>query len=160
VLNAGKIIAAFRRASPDPERRLHERATLYWERAREKREFVSLGEFDWLSLEDNSSHAFLLKLSDGGGPVFTYIGPVLRDEAGVEEEEILLKDAPQTSLLVRFGTQYANAVELAAPVTADYDFVTAAGYRVLCRGALLPLSESGFGVDHVFGVISWKSEKV
>lgn len=160
MLNAGKIFNAFRRASPDPERRLHERATLYWERALGKGGFVSLGEFDWLSLEDNSSHAFLLKLNAGEPPVFTYVGPVLRDEAGVEEEEILLEEAPATSLLVRFGAQYANAVELAAPVTADYDFVTGAGYRVLCRGALLPLSESGSSVDHVFGVISWKSEKV
>lgn len=160
MLNAAKIISAFRRPAPGPERRLHERATLYWERARGSRPFVSLDEFDWLSLEDNSSHAFLLKLTDRQAPAFTYVGPVLADEAGVAEDEILLANAPQSSLLVRFGNHYPKAVELAAPVTADYDFVTAAGYRVLCRGALLPLSQCGSSIDHVFGVISWKSEKI
>src|SRR3546814_14136375 len=54
----------------------------------------------------------------------------------------------------------SDLLTLRTPVMAEYDFVTNGGYHVLCRGALLPLSSDGVMLDHVYGVISWKSEKI
>lgn len=141
------------------ERRLHIRALHYWQAAATGQDLVSLKGFDWLAFEDRSSHCFLLDLTNPAEPLLAYVGPVLRDEADVEGDQILLSKVPQDSLLSRFATQFPKIVETNAPITADYEFVTAAGYRVLCRGVLVPLSKSGTKVDHVCGWISWKSEK-
>lgn len=142
------------------ERRLHKRAMLYWQSALGDRELVALADFDPLAIEDDSNHGFLLDLRTPAEPIFSYVGPVLEQEAGVEGDRIRLKSVPQQSLLMRFASHYPRVLESRQPETAEYDFVTHAGYHVLCRGALLPLSADGSSIDHVYGVVSWKSEKV
>jgi hypothetical protein len=142
------------------ERRLHKRAVLYWWHARGERDVAVLADFDPLEIEDDFSHGFLLDLRAADDPVFTYIGPVLAQEAGVEGDRVHLASVPETSLLMRFASHRARALASGQPETAEYDFVTFAGYHVLCRGALLPLSADGVTLDHVYGVVSWKSEKV
>lgn len=142
------------------ERRLHKRALLYWWHARGERETVALADFDPLEIEDDFSHGFLLSLHAPDSPVFTYVGPVLAQEAGVDGDRIPLAAVPETSLLRRFASHYPRALGSGEPETAEYDFVTFAGYHVLCRGALLPLSGDGATLDHVYGVVSWKSEKL
>ena len=153
-----------RRFLPQPgralERRLHKRAVLRWWHARGERDVAALADFDPLEIEDDFSYGFLLDLRAADDPVFTYIGPVLAQEAGVEGDRVRLASVPETSLLVRFASHYARALASGQPETAEYDFVTFAGYQVLCRGALLPLSADGVSLDHVYGVVSWKSEKV
>src|SRR5438477_17163 len=133
-----------RRFLPQPgralERRLHKRAVLHWWHARGERDVAALADFDPLEIEDDFSYGFLLDLRAAGDPVFTYIGPVLAQEAGVEGDRVRLASVPETSLLVRFASHYARALASGQPETAEYDFVTFAGYQVLCRGALLPLS--------------------
>ena len=141
------------------ERRLHKRAILHWWHARGEREIVALGDFDPLEIEDELSHGFLLNLCSADAPVLTYIGPVLAQEAGVDGDRVPLVSVPETSLLKRFAEHYPRALASGQPETAEYDFVTFAGYHVLCRGALLPLSGDGTTLDHVYGVVSWKSEK-
>lgn len=142
------------------ERRLHKRALAYWQEAAAGRALVPLDGFDWLAVEDGSSHAFLLDLTKPAEPAFAYVGPVLRDEASVEGDNIPLKNVPEQSLLARFGSQFPKVLDGKVPITADHEFVTPADYRVLCRGVLVPLSKSGSVIDHVCGWISWKSEKV
>jgi len=142
------------------ERRLHRRALLYWEKALGDRALVTLADFDPRQIEDDFSHGFLLDISAELGPRFSYIGPVLQQEAGVTGKNILMAGLPANSLLMRFASHYPRVLDSGQPETAEYDFTTAAGYHVLCRGALLPLSSDGHGIDHVYGVVSWKSEKV
>lgn len=149
-----------RRPDRTLERRLHRRATLYWQSLGGGRQLVSLADFDPFRIEDDLSHGFLLDLRNPDQPVFTYIGPVLEQEAGVEGEHVDFAAVPSHSLLMRFAAHYQCVLDSGDPETAEYDFVTAAGYHVLCRGALLPLSSDGKAVDHVYGAISWKSEKV
>lgn len=150
----------FPQPGPALERRLHKRAVQYWRNALGDREMVALADFDPLAIEDDSSHGFLLNLGMPIEPVFSYIGPVLEQEAGVHGDQVRLAAVPQHSLLRRFASHYLRVLESGQPETAEYDFVTSAGYHVLCRGALLPLSADGVTVDHVYGVVSWKSEKV
>lgn len=142
------------------ERRLHKRAVTYWTSAIGDRGVVKLTDFDPQQIEDDASHGFLLDLSKRSDPVFAYVGPVLEQEAGVEGKAIRFMEVPQHSLLMRFASHYERVLASRAPETAEYDFVTDAGYHVLCRGALLPLSSDGVTVDHVYGVVCWKSVKV
>ena len=142
------------------ERRLHKRVVQYWRNALGEGELVALADFDPLEIEDDASHGFLLDLRLRTEPTFSYIGQVLEQEAGVDGDQIRLAVVPAHSLLSRFATHYSRVLESGQPETAEYDFVTDAGYHVLCRGALLPLSTDGVTVDHVYGVVSWKSEKV
>ncbi|MDT9599633.1 PAS domain-containing protein [Sphingosinicella rhizophila] len=158
MFNPGRIFSSLLPRKKQ-ERRLHIRALLHWQAAAGGRDLVPLEGFDWLAFEDRSSHVFLLDLTDEAEPAFAYVGPVLRDEADVSGDDIRLDQVPPDSLLARFAGQFPQVVASGAPITADYEFVTPAGYRVLCRGVLVPLSKSGSRIDHVCGWISWKSEK-
>src|SRR3546814_7552350 len=73
---------------PPLERRLHRRALLYWHSMNAGKEFVDLDQFDPMAIEDRSAHGFMLDLTSAAGPTCCYIGPVLRDEAGVRTETI------------------------------------------------------------------------
>lgn len=141
------------------ERRLHRRTVDYWREARGDAALLSLDRFDPAAVEDRLDQGFLVDLT-GPEPRLARIAPVLQDEAGLDGETAALAEVPAESLLARFAAHHSRAVDTGEPVTAEYDFVTAAGWHVLCRGALLPLSAGGERVDHVYGVISWKSEKV
>ena len=145
---------------PAPERRLHARVLLHWQRIARGRPLVPLDEFDWTSLEDHSSHGFLLDVDDPAAPLVRYVGPVLAEEARLEGVKVPLAAVPANSLLARFANQFTAVLEGGQPITAGYEFTTSAGYRVLCRGALVPLSSTGLRIDHVYGAVSWKSEKV
>lgn len=159
MFEAFDFLKSWRRDAPSRlERRLHRRAAGYWREARGDGRFVNLAGFDPGAIEEQLDQGFLLDLT-GPAPVFARIAPVLQDEAGIEGEASALADVPPGSLLARFAAHYRRAVETGEPAMAEYDFVTDAGWRVLCRGALLPLSAGGERVDHVYGVISWKSEK-
>ena len=141
------------------ERRLHRRAADYWESLAASGLPVRLDRFDGPGLESDASHCFLLDLADGE-PRLAHVGPVLTDEAGLTQIPVPLAEVAEGSLLAQFAGRYCEVLETGAPVTAEYDFVTPAGYCVSCRGALLPLSSDGERIDHVFGAVSWKSEKV
>lgn len=148
------------RKPPPQERRLHKRAMLYWHALKRDREFVLLDAFDAVALEDRSTHGFLLDLTEVTAPVLRFIGPVLRDEASIKGKDVALSIVEPGSLLKRFADRFPEVLASRKPVLAEYDFVTSADYHVLCRGILLPLSSDGVQLDHVYGVISWKSEKV
>jgi hypothetical protein len=156
-----KLLHPFRfRKAPTVERRLHNRVTLHWQTLKRDSEFVLLKDFDPMVLEDSSTHGFLLDLTKADQPVLRFLGPVLRDEASIEGHDVLLTDVAKDTLLRRFAARYPEVSADRSAVSAEYDFITSAGYHVLCRGVLLPLSSDGVLLDHVYGVISWKSEKV
>ena len=148
------------RRSLPRERRLHRRAMLYWEGLKREHELPLLETFNFFELEDRAGHGFLLDLRDTAEPVVIQAGDVLRDEGDLADVPVKLDDVPSTSLVGQFGRQWKLVLSQREPAVSEYDFVTAAGYHVYCRGVLLPLSSDGSAIDHVYGVISWKSEKV
>lgn len=151
--------ASFRPALPR-ERRLHRRAMIYWDGLKRGRELPLLEEFNFFELEDREGHGFLLDLRDAGEPLVAQVGAVLRDEGELADVPMKLDDVPPASLLGQFGRRWKQVLSERKPAVSEYDFVTAAGYHVYCRGVLLPLTSDGSAIDHVYGVISWKSEKV
>jgi hypothetical protein len=142
------------------ERRLHNRAFLYWESRKNGCEFPSLGNFDVSELEDVHSHCFLLDLTLGGDPLIAHAGEILREEADLRDGRARVRDVRPTSLLGQFGGRWALVLDKRQPLTSEYAFVTPADYQISCRGVLLPLSSDGCDIDHIFGVVRWKSEKL
>lgn len=156
-----KLLPAFGFCKPPAgERRLHNRVMSHWQKLKRDREFVLLRDFDPLELEDSATHGFLLDLTAAGRPMLRFVGPVLRDEASIEGDDVALSDVGGDTLLRRFADRHPEVSADRLAISAEYDFVTSAGYHVLCRGVLLPLSSDGVQLDHIYGVISWKSEKV
>ena len=156
-----KLLPAFGfRKPPAVERRLHQRVMSHWQTLKRDREFVLVKDFDPLALEDSSTHGFLLDLTAAGCPVLRFVGPVLRDEASIAGDDVALSEVCGDTLLRRFADRHPEVSADRSAISAEYDFITSAGYHVLCRGVLLPLSSDGVLLDHVYGVISWKSEKV
>jgi hypothetical protein len=155
-----KLLPVFRFRKPPTERRLHNRAMLYWQALKRDGEFVLLRDFDPMVLEDRSTHGFLLDLMTAEKPVLRFIGPVLRDEALVQGNDVPIADVARDTLLRRFADRHEEVLAARTAIPAEYNFVTSADYHVQCRGVLLPLSSDGVLLDHVYGVISWKSEKV
>lgn len=157
----GRVREAISPGRPPLERRLHERALSSWQKARGRSGLVQLDRFGWRSLEDHRNHGFLLDVRDHAGATLVHIGPVLRDEAGIPDGvSVRFPDLPQHSLIARLAHRYRDALTNGEPVVASYEFVTSANYLVLSRGVLLPLSSDGQVLDHVYGVISWKSERL
>jgi hypothetical protein len=141
------------------ERRLNRRALLYWRSIGGGKGLVAVDRFDPQALEDCSSHGFMLDLRDLAAPLVCHVGPVLHEEADITHLPVALADVPPRSLVGQFGRRWEEVLSQQQPVTAEYEFTTAS-YRIFCRGVLLPLSSDGQTIDHVYGVISWKSEKL
>jgi hypothetical protein len=141
------------------ERRLNRRALLYWRSVGRAGDLVAVNKFDPQALEDCSSHGFMLDLRDVAAPLICHVGPVLQEEADITHLPMTLADVPPRSLVGQFGRRWEEVLSQQQPVTAEYEFTTAS-YRIFCRGVLLPLSSDGQTIDHVYGVISWKSEKL
>jgi hypothetical protein len=141
------------------ERRLNRRALLYWRSVGGGKGLVAVDRFDPQALEDCSSHGFMLDLRDLAAPLVCHVGPVLLEEADITHLPVALADVPPRSLVGQFGRRWEEVLSQQQPVTAEYEFTTAS-YRIFCRGVLLPLSSDGQTIDHVYGVISWKSEKL
>lgn len=141
------------------ERRLHRRAASYWRSLTNGRAVPLLKDLDFTCSEEFEFHGFLLHI-DGDKPALTHVGEILLDEAELSSPLIALDDVPVTSLLGQFGRRYPQVLIERAPITTEYVFDTNAGYRISCRGVLLPFSASGDSIDHVYGVVSWKSEQI
>jgi hypothetical protein len=139
------------------ERRLHNRALLYWQSIRQGSEIPLLKDFDALVAEGSFDHGFLLSLELAPDVMIIEAGDVLRDEAGLAGMPVKLCNVAPSSLVGQFGRRWGQVITERAPVTSEYDFVTDADFHVYCRGALLPLSCDGRTIDRIFGVVTWKS---
>jgi len=140
------------------ERRLHKRASNYWHSFKGEREFPLVDDFRTLG-GDFFSQGFILDIA-GDQPMLEHVGEILLDEAQIAPSVRALADVPASSLLGQFGRRYPQVLEARQPLTSEHVFVTDAGFRVSCRGALLPLTSGGGKLDRVLGVVSWKSERV
>jgi len=118
-----------------------------------------LKDFDFTFSEEFATHGFLLHV-EGDRPVLSHVGEILMDEAEIASPLIQLVDVPAKSLLGKFGRRYSQALNERAPVTTEHLFDTDAGYRISCRGVLLPFRGARDMIDHVYGVVSWKSEQI
>lgn len=139
------------------ERRLHKRAIAYWQSLAIDGDTPRQEHFDFSSDPEFSAKGFLLDFR-GSSPFFLHVGDILQDEANIASHQVALADVSETSLVGQFARRYPDILENRQPAISEYTIDTDVGYRVYCRGALLPLRSIGEAVDCVYGVVSWKSE--
>lgn len=142
------------------ERRLHNRAKAVWQAMRRGHEFPKLAAFDLCRMNEISEHGFLLELRENETPRVVYAGEILCAEAMLDTIPVSLAVISNKSLLSQFGSRWMDVVHSREPMTSEYEFTTDEGYKVSCRGILLPLATDGENIDHIYGVVNWKSKKL
>lgn len=145
---------------PSSERRLHNRAKAVWHATRRGRAFPTPDDFGAQQIDEVLEHGFLLEIRPKEAPLVGYAGAILCEEAELDSVPISLAMVSKSSLLGQFGWRWEQVVEACEPMTSEYEFTTEAGYKVSCRGILLPLARDGKCLDHIFGVVNWKSKKL
>src|SRR6476661_9230542 len=84
------------------ERRMHVRAYNYWVSLLDGRDFPSIEDLDSNDVEDFAGHSVLLDFTCGqGNPAIPYIGGLIREECGLDEDARTIADVPSRSLLSR-----------------------------------------------------------
>ena len=153
-----RIVQRKRALGPsDNEMRLHRKALLYWRSIKGGRPYVPFHEFDPVYLHDRSTSGFLLDIYDAHAVIIRHIGNVLREEAGLDRDNIPLSEIPSGSLLSHFARSYSLVVQYAEPLSEEVELMIDGDQRTLYRGILLPLCAGGSKIDHVYGIISWKN---
>ena len=159
MFNLTAILRA-RGAGSRGERRIHNQARALWESVRNGHDVPLLSSFSIAKANAISAHGFLLDVTFKGNPLVLIAGDVLWEEAGLAPVPTSLAKISARSLLGQFADRWREAVLTREPMTSEYEFTTPEMYKVLCRGVLLPLSTDGSTIDHVYGVVSWKSKKI
>src|SRR3982750_3791927 len=144
-ISASQDVAA---AIGTDERRMHVRAYNYWVSLLEGRDFPSIEDLEPADVEDFSPHSVLLDFTCGGdNPAMPYIGAIIREECGLEENMRTIGEVPSRSLLSRLTDHYLQIIANRAPIGFEAEFANQRGEPICYRGILLPFSSDGDAVD-------------
>src|SRR4051812_33979019 len=139
------------------ERRMHVRAYNYWVSLLDGRDFPSIEDLEPGDVEDFSPHSVLLDFTSGGdNPAMPYIGNIVREECGLEENMRTIGEVPSRSLLSRLTDHYLQIIANRAPIGFEAEFANQRDETICYRGILLPFSSDGDTIDFIYGVINWK----
>jgi hypothetical protein len=140
------------------ERRMHVRAYNYWTSLLDGRDFPSIEDLDSGDVEDFAGHSVLLDFTCGlGNPAIPYIGGLIRDECGLDEDARTIANVPSRSLLSRLTDHYMQIIANRAPIGFEAEFMNQRGANICYRGILMPFSSDGEAIDFIYGVINWKT---
>jgi hypothetical protein len=139
------------------ERRMHVRAYNYWVSLLEGRDFPSIEDLEPADVSDFAAHSVLLDFTCGrGNPALPYVGALIRDECGLDDDMRTISDVPSRSLLSRLTDHYMQIIANRAPVGFEAEFENQRGATICYRGILMPFSSDGDTIDFIYGVINWK----
>src|SRR3954451_15151480 len=140
------------------ERRMHVRAYNYWTSLLDGRDFPSIEDLDSGDVEDFAGHSVLLDFTCGlGNPAIPYIGGLIRDECGLDEDARTIANVPSRSLLSRLTDHYMQIIANRAPIGFEAEFMNQRAENICYRGILMPFSSDGEQIDFIYGVINWKT---
>ena len=139
------------------ERRMHVRAYNYWVSLLEGRDFPSIEDLDSDDVQDFSAHSVLLDFTcSPENPAIPYVGALIRDECGLDDDMRTISEVPSRSLLSRLTDHYMQILANRAPVGFEAEFENPRGETICYRGILMPFSSDGEQIDFIYGVINWK----
>jgi len=139
------------------ERRMHVRAYNHWASLLRGRDFPSIEDLEPDEVEDFSSHSVLLDFTCGrDDPAIPYVGALIRDECGLNDDMRNISEVPSRSLLSRLTDHYMQIIANRSPVGFEAEFENPAGESICYRGILMPFSSDGDAIDFIYGVINWK----
>ena len=139
------------------ERRMHVRAYNYWVSLLDGRDFPSIEDLDSHDVEDFAGHSVLLDFTcSPENPAIPYVGALIRDECGLDDDMRTISEVPSRSLLSRLTDHYMQILANRAPVGFEAEFENPRGETICYRGILMPFSSDGEQIDFIYGVINWK----
>ena len=139
------------------ERRMHVRAYNYWVSLLEGRDFPSIEDLEPADVSDFAAHSVLLDFTCGrDNPAIPYVGALIRDECGLDDDMRTISDVPSRSLLSRLTDHYMQIIANRAPVGFEAEFENQRNATICYRGILMPFSSDGDTIDFIYGVINWK----
>lgn len=139
------------------ERRMHVRAYNYWVSLLDGRDFPSIEDLESDDVQDFSAHSVLLDFTCGAdNPSIPYVGALIRDECGLDDDMRTISEVPSRSLLSRLTDHYMQIIANRAPVGFEAEFENPRGQTICYRGILMPFSSNGEEIDFIYGVINWK----
>ena len=139
------------------ERRMHVRAYNYWVSLLDGRDFPSIEDLESDDVQDFSAHSVLLDFTcSPENPAIPYVGALIRDECGLDDDMRTISEVPSRSLLSRLTDHYMQILANRAPVGFEAEFENPRGETICYRGILMPFSSDGEQIDFIYGVINWK----
>ena len=139
------------------ERRMHVRAYNYWVSLLDGRDFPSIEDLESDEVQDFSAHSVLLDFTcSREDPAIPYVGALIRDECGLEDDMRTISQVPARSLLSRLTDHYMQIIANRAPVGFEAEFENPQSKEICYRGILMPFSSNGEDIDFIYGVINWK----
>jgi hypothetical protein len=139
------------------ERRLQTRAYNEWARVGKGKPFPTLQDMDKVSIPEFREQSFLLEVgADENAPGFVFVGDNLLFDCEEDGPIAQLDDVPALSLLSRLTDRYLQCLAHRAPVGFEAAFVNRLDHNLLYRGILMPVSQNGETIDHVWGTMNCK----
>lgn len=139
------------------ERRLQTRAYNEWARVGKGKPFPSLQDMEKVSIPEFREQSFLLEVgADESDPRFVFVGDHLLFDCEEDGTISQLGDVPALSLLSRLTDRYLQCLAHRAPVGFEAAFINRQEHNLLYRGILMPISQDGDVIDHVWGTMNCK----
>lgn len=139
------------------ERRLQTQAYNEWARVGKGKSFPSLQDMDKIKIPEFREQSFLLEVgADESDPRFVFVGDHLLFDCEEDGSIVQLGDVPALSLLSRLTDRYLQCLAHRAPVGFEAAFVNRQDHNLLYRGILMPVSQDGDTIDHVWGTMNCK----
>jgi len=142
------------------ERRVVSRILLHWTEIAGDRRIPRRGDVDRLLLHDDWPHCLMVEIDDVlDRSRFVVIGDDLRPSPTESLEGRPIAECPTDTLLSMAISYVDRVIAMRMPVTRG-GTATHLGVPILYRAVLLPLSEDGQRIDHVFGAANCREISV
>ena len=139
------------------ERRLGNRFLSYWEELRGYRPYPLISDISLEDMREFAPYIFNIELSpDGGDATVRFIGTEIEAACGPEVLNKTLGELPSGGMLGRALRVLGEVTTSGQPVFTSDEYLDEAGDAVLFRAVLLPFSNDGEAVTHVFGAMNRK----
>lgn len=137
------------------ERRLVLRLLAFWDDKRGDREYPSVRDIDPQAIGDDWPHCHILKLAE---PVadsrFQYVGNTLLTN-GMDAQGLTFAERSEQNLIYHATDYLDRMLQKGVPISIGGEADLTIG-SVLFRSIMMPLSEDGSRIDHVFGGANYR----
>lgn len=139
--------------------RLATRALIWWNSKLDKRRFITINDYLRSAPADIKTYSVVIGLKGAHkSPSILFIGHTLRKASGIDAGASYLDQVPRRSVLSRLTNHYFEVIANRSPMGFEAEFVNDQGRMISYESILLPCAADGREIDHIIGVINWRSD--
>ena len=136
------------------ERRLVLRVLKYWRSKIDNQDLPTLSDIDQNEIEELWPFCFLLQTQSGNDPVFRYCGDAFVSPPGHMLPYTRVSELPPRSLIAHALHIMPEVLERHVPITRGGEFQDKQGRLYKYRSIILPISNDGTHLTHLFGAVN------